>query len=166
MFSIYTVYHSHHKMWWQTQFFFYFMYQNLPDKFFKKFLQFVVDKPKTIMYSNICSQEQHNTCASGSAVEHLLAKEGVAGSIPVSRSKVPRVLTKRIEKSVLFFRAKKWRKIKDCRHFEESDTNLRYYSNSLFIRVHTGRFGETKGNFLSFPKKVRKKSGETNFFPT
>ena len=25
-------------------------------------------------------------CASGSAVEHLLAKEGVAGSIPVSRS--------------------------------------------------------------------------------
>ena len=25
------------------------------------------------------------TCASGSAVEHLLAKEGVAGSIPVSR---------------------------------------------------------------------------------
>ena len=24
-------------------------------------------------------------CASGSAVEHLLAKEGVAGSIPVSR---------------------------------------------------------------------------------
>ena len=26
-------------------------------------------------------------CASGSAVEHLLAKEGVAGSIPVSRSK-------------------------------------------------------------------------------
>ena len=27
-----------------------------------------------------------DTCASGSAVEHLLAKEGVAGSIPVSRS--------------------------------------------------------------------------------
>jgi len=40
------------------------------------------------------------------------------------------------------------------------------FSNSLFIRVHTGRFGETKGNFLSFPQKVRKKSGETNFFPT
>ena len=31
--------------------------------------------------------EQHNIiCASGSVVEHLLAKEGVAGSIPVSRS--------------------------------------------------------------------------------
>ena len=30
-----------------------------------------------------------NICASGSAVEHLLAKEGVAGSIPVSRSFVP-----------------------------------------------------------------------------
>ena len=27
----------------------------------------------------------NNICASGSAVEHLLAKEGVAGSIPVSR---------------------------------------------------------------------------------
>jgi hypothetical protein len=26
-------------------------------------------------------------CASGSVVEHLLAKEGVAGSIPVSRSR-------------------------------------------------------------------------------
>lgn len=30
-------------------------------------------------------------CASGSVVEHLLAKEGVAGSIPVSRS----IVTKR-----------------------------------------------------------------------
>ena len=29
-------------------------------------------------------------CASGSAVEHLLAKEGVAGSIPVSRLKKER----------------------------------------------------------------------------
>ncbi len=28
----------------------------------------------------------HRKCASGSVVEHLLAKEGVAGSIPVSRS--------------------------------------------------------------------------------
>ena len=28
---------------------------------------------------------ENKTCASGSAVEHLLAKEGVAGSIPVSR---------------------------------------------------------------------------------
>ncbi len=36
------------------------------------------------MYSIFCS-EQSGTCASGSAVEHLLAKEGVAGSIPVSR---------------------------------------------------------------------------------
>ena len=31
-------------------------------------------------------RERHKKCASGSAVEHLLAKEGVAGSIPVSRS--------------------------------------------------------------------------------
>ena len=35
--------------------------------------------------------EQHNIiCASGSVVEHLLAKEGVAGSIPVSRLKKER----------------------------------------------------------------------------
>ena len=32
----------------------------------------------------MCPQ-QSDICASGSAVEHLLAKEGVAGSIPVSR---------------------------------------------------------------------------------
>ena len=30
--------------------------------------------------------DAHVQCASGSVVEHLLAKEGVAGSIPVSRS--------------------------------------------------------------------------------
>ena len=29
--------------------------------------------------------KENTKCASGSAVEHLLAKEGVAGSIPVSR---------------------------------------------------------------------------------
>ena len=33
-----------------------------------------------------CRYETASKCASGSAVEHLLAKEGVAGSIPVSRS--------------------------------------------------------------------------------
>ena len=38
-------------------------------------------------------------CASGSAVEHLLAKEGVAGSIPVSRSHEKKNDTK----SVSFF---------------------------------------------------------------
>ena len=32
-----------------------------------------------------------HTCASGSAVEHLLAKEGVAGSIPVSRLEKRRI---------------------------------------------------------------------------
>ena len=53
------------------------------------------------MYYKFCCEKQHkhfnfhtfkdtgilpvDTCASGSAVEHLLAKEGVAGSIPVSR---------------------------------------------------------------------------------
>ena len=40
--------------------------------------------PYSILYL-VCK-----TCASGSAVEHLLAKEGVAGSIPVSRLKKER----------------------------------------------------------------------------
>ena len=34
--------------------------------------------------------DAHVQCASGSVVEHLLAKEGVAGSIPVSRLKKER----------------------------------------------------------------------------
>ena len=39
------------------------------------------------LYSNIClACDRHaKQCASGSVVEHLLAKEGAAGSIPVSR---------------------------------------------------------------------------------
>ena len=41
------------------------------------------------------------TCASGSAVEHLLAKEGVAGSIPVSRSQKKR---RHAKACLLFFR--------------------------------------------------------------
>lgn len=49
----------------------------------------------TTSYDNISivvRQTNHNNgkCASGSAVEHLLAKEGVAGSIPVSRLKKER----------------------------------------------------------------------------
>lgn len=52
---------------------------------FHNFLKITVDKSGILMYSISCS-EQSGTCASGSAVEHLLAKEGVAGSIPVSRS--------------------------------------------------------------------------------
>ena len=51
-----------------------------------------VDKHYFIWYHCQCSQRNafrqtaDDRCASGSAVEHLLAKEGVAGSIPVSRS--------------------------------------------------------------------------------
>lgn len=52
---------------------------------FHNFFKITVDKSGILMYSIFCS-EQSGTCASGSAVEHLLAKEGVAGSIPVSRS--------------------------------------------------------------------------------
>ena len=39
----------------------------------------------TFLYNGRCLFT-YIICASGSAVEHLLAKEGVAGSIPVSRS--------------------------------------------------------------------------------
>ena len=49
------------------------------------FFEIIVDKHAILLYSIFCS-EKSGVCASGSAVEHLLAKEGVAGSIPVSRS--------------------------------------------------------------------------------
>ena len=39
-----------------------------------------------VLLNTCCGTQQIKTCASGSVVEHLLAKEGVAGSIPVSRS--------------------------------------------------------------------------------
>ena len=39
----------------------------------------------SIPITRLCGKTIENICASGSAVEHLLAKEGVAGSIPVSR---------------------------------------------------------------------------------
>ena len=47
--------------------------------FFKKMLT------KTKGYSIIFLACETQQCASGSVVEHLLAKEGAAGSIPVSR---------------------------------------------------------------------------------
>ncbi len=47
--------------------------------------KFVVDKYIFFMYYSLC-REYDTQCASGSAVEHHLAKVGVAGSIPVSRS--------------------------------------------------------------------------------
>ena len=61
-------------------------------KFIKKFQK---NLKKVLTYSRTCSNillvlvsatAYKVQCASGSAVEHLLAKEGVAGSIPVSRS--------------------------------------------------------------------------------
>ena len=51
-----------------------------------------------VLLNTCCGTQQIKTCASGSVVEHLLAKEGVAGSIPVSRSSVKN----RIFDSVLF----------------------------------------------------------------
>ena len=59
--------------------------------------------------------EQHNIiCASGSVVEHLLAKEGVAGSIPVSRSQENKTGYPN-GYPVLFFRVQSW-----TRRFEPS----------------------------------------------
>ena len=53
-----------------------------------KFMQKIVKKMLTELsdYVNIfLACDAHVQCASGSVVEHLLAKEGAAGSIPVSR---------------------------------------------------------------------------------
>ena len=53
---------------------------NLCEKIAKKMLTELSD------YVNISlACDAHVQCASGSVVEHLLAKEGAAGSIPVSR---------------------------------------------------------------------------------
>ena len=57
-----------------------FMYFKFMRKNCKKMLTDLSD------YVNIfLACDAHVQCASGSVVEHLLAKEGVAGSIPVSR---------------------------------------------------------------------------------
>ena len=58
----------------------YFMYFKFMRKNCKKMLTELSD------YVNIfLACDAHVQCASGSVVEHLLAKEGAAGSIPVSR---------------------------------------------------------------------------------
>ena len=58
----------------------YFMYFKFVRKNCKKMLTDLSD------YVNIfLACDAHVQCASGSVVEHLLAKEGAAGSIPVSR---------------------------------------------------------------------------------
>ena len=52
-----------------------------------KKVKIYVDNKMSMVYSIFCCEDKKLIiCASGSAVEHLLAKEGVAGSIPVSRS--------------------------------------------------------------------------------
>ena len=53
----------------------------------ENFLYFFIDKAYALMYSMFLLRNttEVNKCASGSAVEHHLAKVGAAGSIPVSR---------------------------------------------------------------------------------
>lgn len=62
-----------------------------PDRLLEKDFSFLLTT--LFSYSILLFVRRKNilTCASGSAVEHLLAKEGVAGSIPVSRSKKQRM---------------------------------------------------------------------------
>ena len=73
----------------------YFMYFKFMRKNCKKMLTELSD------YVNIfLACDAHVQCASGSVVEHLLAKEGAAGSIPVSRFFNAK---KQHPKSVLFF---------------------------------------------------------------
>ena len=57
-----------------------------PDRLLEKDFSFLLTT--LFSYSILLFVRRKNIliCASGSAVEHLLAKEGVAGSIPVSRS--------------------------------------------------------------------------------
>ena len=53
----------------------------------KKNLAKTVDRRAMLWYLNNANDIRKNRiCGSGSVVEHLLAKEKVAGSIPVSRS--------------------------------------------------------------------------------
>ena len=66
-------------------------------------------------------------CASGSAVEHLLAKEGVAGSIPVSRSE------RDIRTDISFLRAG------DQTGFDISGCRLSSASMTSTGRLHSSR---------------------------
>ena len=55
--------------------------------FYELVLKKTFDIFEKVWYSiKVVRNNTYHLCASGSAVEHLLAKEGVAGSIPVSRS--------------------------------------------------------------------------------
>ena len=60
---------------------------NCINKTIEKISQFFSKKVLTVLELSciVLFVRENKTCASGSAVEHLLAKEGVAGSIPVSR---------------------------------------------------------------------------------
>ena len=63
----------------------------MPGKWKWKSEKIGLDKKETVLYINICpvktATEWHcgQICASGSVVEHDLAKVGAAGSSPVSR---------------------------------------------------------------------------------
>ena len=87
-------------------------------------------------YANIClvlerATKLYKICASGSAVEHLLAKEGVAGSLPVSRSFF---LQRKHTKSMLSFFLSNQKYVYNCRHI--SYVLLRSFPPSIKIRTY------------------------------
>ncbi len=87
-------------------------------------------------------------------MEHLLAKEGVAGSIPVSRSN-----EKENQKLILFFIFKKWLEFKNFGHFglllkKKSVVGIYTFfllkcPNSSVIMRKNGGFGAVRTDFFS-----------------
>ena len=114
---------------------------NLCEKIAKKMLTELSD------YVNIfLACDAHVQCASGSVVEHLLAKEGVAGSIPVSRFFNAK---KQHPKRVLFFcikRAQSW-----ARRFEVSP------AGSVVAPAKQGHPQDDRNPSRTFHKKESKR---------
>ena len=114
-----------------------------------KFIQKIVKKMLTELpdYVNIfLACDAHVQCASGSVVEHLLAKEGVAGSIPVSRFFNAK---KQHPKRVLFFcikRAQSW-----ARRFEVSP------AGSVVAPAKQGHPQDDRNPSRTFHKKESKR---------
>ena len=119
----------------------YFMYFKFVRKNCKKMLTELSD------YVNIfLACDAHVQCASGSVVEHLLAKEGAAGSIPVSRFFNAK---KQHPKRVLFFcikRAQSW-----ARRFEVSP------AGSVVAPAKQGHPQDDRNPSRTFHKKESKR---------
>ena len=114
---------------------------NLCEKIAKKMLTELSDYVNIFL---VC--DAHVQCASGSVVEHLLAKEGAAGSIPVSRFFNAK---KQHPKRVLFFcikRAQSW-----ARRFEVSP------AGSVVAPAKQGHPQDDRNPSRTFHKKESKR---------